>query len=151
LAGGDEFGPEANSMSRKQHPPPLYYSSPAPAGPVGADASLAAALLWDVLAAERIAALPREEAEQDETPGGDRVVAGQRLSVAEAAEMLAVSPATMYALCAHKRIRHERHGSGRGTIRIPTEALEEYRRSVTINAEREPEKPPPVPLRHIRT
>jgi hypothetical protein len=30
-----------------------------------------------------------------------------------------------------KMIRHERHGLGRGTIRIPQDALDEYRRGVT--------------------
>ena len=54
------------------------------------------------------------------------------LSVSEAAEKLGVSEALVYALCAGKRIRHERHGLRRGTIRIPEDALDEYRRSVTV-------------------
>ena len=58
-----------------------------------------------------------------------------QLSVREAAEKLGVSTALVYALCARKRIRHERHGLGRGTIKITDEALEEYRRTVTVNAE----------------
>jgi len=41
-----------------------------------------------------------------------------QLSVREAADRLGVSTALVYALCARKRIRHERHGLGRGTIKI---------------------------------
>jgi excisionase family DNA binding protein len=54
------------------------------------------------------------------------------LSVKRAAELLGVSAALVYALCAAGKIRHERHGLGRGTIRIPLEALEEYRKSCTV-------------------
>ena len=56
------------------------------------------------------------------------------LSVKQTAERLGVSPALVYALCAQKRITHERHGLGRGTIRIPEDALEEYRRASTVEA-----------------
>ena len=55
-------------------------------------------------------------------------------SVKEAARLLMISPALLYALCAARQIRHERHGIGRGTIRIPEEALEEYRQGRTIQA-----------------
>lgn len=58
-----------------------------------------------------------------------------QLSVREAADRLGVSTALVYALCARKRIRHERHGLGRGTIKITEEALDEYRRTVTVNPE----------------
>jgi excisionase family DNA binding protein len=54
------------------------------------------------------------------------------LTVREAAERLGLSVSLVYALCAAKRIRHERHGMRRGTIRIPEEAIEEYHRSVTV-------------------
>ena len=47
-----------------------------------------------------------------------------QLSVRETADRLGVSTALVYALCARKRIRHERHGLGRGTIKITEEALE---------------------------
>jgi len=57
-----------------------------------------------------------------------------QLSVREAADRLGVSTALVYALCARKRIRHERHGLGRGTIKITEEALKEYRQTVTVNA-----------------
>jgi excisionase family DNA binding protein len=52
-----------------------------------------------------------------------------------AAEALGVSTKLIYSLCAAGMIRHERHGIGRGTIRIPQDALDEYRRSVTVGAE----------------
>lgn len=56
-----------------------------------------------------------------------------QLTVRQAAERLGVSPGLVYQLCAAGKIRHERHGIGRGTIRIPDDAIEEYRRSVTIS------------------
>src|SRR5262245_5910479 len=55
----------------------------------------------------------------------------ESLSVSETAERLGVSVGLVYTLCAKKRIRGERHGLGRGTIKIPEDALEEYGRAVT--------------------
>jgi excisionase family DNA binding protein len=49
------------------------------------------------------------------------------LTVQETAALLGISLAIVYGLCARKLIRHERHGMGRGTIRIPEDALGEYR------------------------
>jgi excisionase family DNA binding protein len=69
----------------------------------------------------------------------------RRLSVAEAAKELGVSAGTVYALCAARKLRHERHGLGRGRIKIPEDALAEYRRSVTVGVEREAASPPPAP------
>jgi excisionase family DNA binding protein len=57
---------------------------------------------------------------------------GTLLTVKQAAERLGVSAATVYQLCSARRIRHERYGVGRGTIKIPEDALDEYRRSVTV-------------------
>ena len=74
------------------------------------------------------------------------------LSVREAADRLAVSPALIYGLCARKRIRHERHGLGRGTIKIPEDALEDYRKSVTVATEQRAAPPPPsqpLKLKHL--
>ena len=74
------------------------------------------------------------------------------LTVKQAAERLGVSQALVYALCEQKRIRHERHGLGRGTIRIPEDALEEYRKGVTVGVSQEAASvPPPKPikLRHL--
>jgi excisionase family DNA binding protein len=64
------------------------------------------------------------------------------LTVGEAAECLGVSVSLVYALCARKMLRHERHGLRRGVIRIPEEALDEYRRSVTVHSEQEAVAPP---------
>ena len=50
------------------------------------------------------------------------------LTVKQAAERLGVSPSLVYALCAAGKIRHERHGLGRGRIVIPEAGLDEYRR-----------------------
>ncbi|WP_088253260.1 helix-turn-helix domain-containing protein [Fimbriiglobus ruber] len=49
------------------------------------------------------------------------------LTIKEAAERLSVSRGLVYALCRAGRIRHERHGTGRGTLRIEPAALDEYR------------------------
>ena len=78
------------------------------------------------------------------------------LTIKQTAERLSVSPALVYALCAQKRLRHERHGLGRGVIRIPEEAIEEYRRSHTVEvetggrAEQPAPQPKPVKLQHLR-
>jgi excisionase family DNA binding protein len=52
------------------------------------------------------------------------------MTVKQAAQELGISLSLVYALLAAGKIRHERHGLGRGTIRIPREALDEYRKSV---------------------
>jgi excisionase family DNA binding protein len=54
------------------------------------------------------------------------------LSVHDAAKELGISPSLVYKLCASGKIRHERHGMGRGTIRIPREALDDYRRAAQV-------------------
>lgn len=72
------------------------------------------------------------------------------LTVKQAAKRLGVSQALVYALCEQKRIRHERHGLGRGTIRIPEDALDEYRKSVTVEPRAvEPEPARPKKFKHL--
>lgn len=74
------------------------------------------------------------------------------LTVKQAADALGVSPSLVYGLCAARRIRHERHGLKRGSIRIPEDAIEEYRASVTVGAgPPAPEKQPRrrIKLRHL--
>lgn len=66
------------------------------------------------------------------------------LSVKQTAKELGISQSLVYGLCAVGKIRHERHGLGRGTIRIPREALDEYRK----RAEATP-KAEIVGLKHI--
>jgi excisionase family DNA binding protein len=48
---------------------------------------------------------------------------GAPLTVMQAAELLNVSPNTVYQLCTHGQLRHQRIGAGRGTIRIRREDL----------------------------
>jgi excisionase family DNA binding protein len=76
------------------------------------------------------------------------------LTVKQAAKKLGISPATVYGLCSARRLRHERHGLGRGSIRIPEDALEEYRRSVTVQpgGAAEGQTPPvkPVKFKHLK-
>jgi excisionase family DNA binding protein len=71
------------------------------------------------------------------------------LTVKAAAERLGVSPALIYALVAARKIRHERHGLRRGAIRIPEDALDEYRARCTVDVGEAPdadqEEPVPVP------
>jgi excisionase family DNA binding protein len=67
------------------------------------------------------------------------------LSVKQAAERLGVSTKLVYALCAGGKIVHERHGLGRGTIRISEEALETYRQRARV----EHGATTPAPLKHL--
>lgn len=68
-----------------------------------------------------------------------------RFTVKQAAKRLGVSAKLVYALCAAGKIVHERHGLGRGTIRISEEALEDYRRAAQV----ERPCPTPLPLKHL--
>jgi excisionase family DNA binding protein len=52
------------------------------------------------------------------------------LSVKQAAEKLGVSAKLVYSLCAGGKIVHERHGLGRGTIRIAEEERSRLDRQV---------------------
>lgn len=49
------------------------------------------------------------------------------MTVKEVAEILNVSSALVYSLIARGRIACERYGVGRGTIRVPRVALDEFR------------------------
>jgi excisionase family DNA binding protein len=57
------------------------------------------------------------------------MVASSVMTVKQAAQALGISPSLVYGLCTNGRIRHERYGLGRGTIRISPAALDEYRKS----------------------
>ena len=79
------------------------------------------------------------------------------LSVKEVAAELRLSEDSIYKLCSLKKLRHERHGSKQGRIRIPEEAIEEYRKSVTVEAgTEEPGRKAPAPplptlrLKHLK-
>lgn len=54
------------------------------------------------------------------------------LTVREAAEKLRLSEATVYALCAAKKLRHQRVGLGRGKLVIPVDAIAEYLAKGTV-------------------
>jgi excisionase family DNA binding protein len=60
----------------------------------------------------------------------------KKFSVKEAAAELGLSGSLVYALCSRRKIRHERHGIGRGKILIPEDALDEYRQRSTVPAAR---------------
>jgi excisionase family DNA binding protein len=64
------------------------------------------------------------------------------LTVADAAKRLCCSPATVYALCTALKLRHARVGTGRGAIRVPTDAIEEYIASTMTGPS--PKMPEPV-------
>jgi excisionase family DNA binding protein len=74
------------------------------------------------------------------------------LTVKQAAQALNLSQSTVRALCGRRKLRHERHGVGRGKVLIPEDAVEEYRASVTVRAGAATPPParPPVTLRHLR-
>ncbi len=71
-------------------------------------------------------------------------------TIAEAAVELRLSESTVRLLVKNRRIRHERHGR---KYLIPAEAIEEYRRAVTVPATGdEPKKAVPVArpqLKHL--
>jgi excisionase family DNA binding protein len=71
-------------------------------------------------------------------------------SVREAAVELCLLENTIYGLCKRRKLRHERHGLGRGKILIPEDALAEYRRRVTVGlAASVPPAVPRVKLKHL--
>jgi len=71
-------------------------------------------------------------------------------TVKQAALELSLSEALVYKLVAAGKIRHERHGMGRGVIRIPKEALDEYRQKCTVGeASVPPAKPATVTRRRF--
>lgn len=76
------------------------------------------------------------------------------LTVSEAAEAMHLSESTVRALCSSRKLRHERHGVGRGKILIPDDAIEEYRASVTVRAGTAsvvaPAPRPSVSLKHLK-
>lgn len=74
------------------------------------------------------------------------------LTVKQAAERLQVARATVYGLCAQKKLAHIRVGAGgRGTIRIPEESLTAFMAGALVQTE---ESSAPrqrqVPLKHLK-
>ena len=75
------------------------------------------------------------------------------LTISEAALRLGVSEGTVRRLVNKQRLRHVRIGCGRGVIRIPEDALDDYLGGATVGPR--PDKPRPRPmlrvaLRHLR-
>lgn len=67
------------------------------------------------------------------------------LTVKQVADTLGISTSLVYGLCAGGKLRHERHGLGRGCIRIPLDALDDYRRESVREGLKQA-----VPLAHIQ-
>jgi excisionase family DNA binding protein len=71
------------------------------------------------------------------------------LSVKDAASRLGVSAGLIYSLVAGRKLRFVRVGNGRGRIRIPEDAIDEYLSRVTF-APQEPKVPAVrVKLKHL--
>jgi len=71
----------------------------------------------------------------------------QMLTVRMTAELLGVSLSLVYGLCAAGKILHERHGLGRGVIRIPAGALDEYRQAASVSTAKT--RGEPLVLKHL--
>lgn len=69
------------------------------------------------------------------------------LTVKEAAVHIRLSPASVYALCAAKKLRRQRVGVGRGKILIPPGAVEEYLANGLVGAVGDATPPPLPPLK----
>lgn len=68
------------------------------------------------------------------------------LSVKQVARQLAVSSKTVYLLISQGLLKCHRIGSGRGTIRVSRQQLDEY----LARSETTRELPRTVPLRHLK-
>jgi excisionase family DNA binding protein len=76
---------------------------------------------------------------------------GQNYTVRQAADRLGVSEGTVYGLCTARKLGHIRLGVGRGTIRIPEEALEAFIKAATVQPGTPAAPPPPRQrLKHLR-
>lgn len=75
----------------------------------------------------------------------------KNLTVKEAAARLAISVQCVYQLCSRKKLAHLRLGVGRGVLRIPESALDEFvaRSIVQPDGTTAPE-PTPVKLKHLK-
>lgn len=73
----------------------------------------------------------------------------QTRTVKECAEILRVSPATVYQLCARRKLPHVRVGAGRGTIRIREEDLAAYLAAAAVPSVAAATSAP-VMLKHLK-
>lgn len=65
----------------------------------------------------------------------DREIISKNFTVREVAEQLGISAQSVYQLCATKKLAHLRLGVGRGTLRIPAQALNNFIKTVTVQSE----------------
>src|SRR5262249_18440634 len=66
------------------------------------------------------------------TAGVESYSAEKNYTVREVAELLSISAQAVYQLCTKKKLRHLRLGIGRGTLRIPASALDEFISQSTV-------------------
>lgn len=71
------------------------------------------------------------------------------LTVKNAAEILNISSALVYALCAQGSLEHERYGIGRGTIRISEQALAAFQERMRVGAPAPTPRPTRTVLKHL--
>jgi excisionase family DNA binding protein len=72
-------------------------------------------------------------------------------TVKEVAKRLKISEAEVYKLCSAKQMSHLRIGTGRGTIRVREEDLEDFiRRSLVQPRQSAAPKPSPMKFKHLK-
>jgi excisionase family DNA binding protein len=75
----------------------------------------------------------------------------QALRIRDVAEILNVSAATVYQLCACGKLSHVRVGTGRGAIRIREEDLDAFIAAATVRPEElAAPRPPAIKLKHLK-
>jgi excisionase family DNA binding protein len=72
------------------------------------------------------------------------------LSVKDAAARLGVSPGLIYSLVTGRKLRYVRVGNGRGRLRIPEDAIEEYLARSTFAPQEAKAPAVRVKLKHLR-
>lgn len=72
------------------------------------------------------------------------------LTVKQAAELLGVSPSLVYSLIASRKLRFCRIGNGRGRLRVPEDAIEEYLARCTFGVREDKPVPQRVRLKHLK-
>jgi excisionase family DNA binding protein len=72
------------------------------------------------------------------------------LTVKQAAGRLGVKPGLIYSLVAGRKLRFVRVGNGRGRIRIPSDAIDEYLARATFAPREEHQPPVRVRLKHLK-
>ncbi len=76
------------------------------------------------------------------TEAGGKCPPEKNFTVKEAAALLSISAQSVYKMCSQKKVRHLRLGIGRGTVRIPASALDDFIAQATVQPD-EPAAPEP--------